>query len=88
VKESAKRLNAGRKQRIDQAVIEVYARLIWLARTLRKDSRPSNGKSERREPNLPHQRDVAGIKMIEIIGYIAGTAVRCLAQRMRESIPD
>src|SRR5438105_2810293 len=77
-----------RAQLVDEAVVEVEARLIHASASAREDARPRDREPERVEPELAHERDVVAIAVVEVAREVPGVAVSHLPRRRAEAIPN
>ena len=77
-----------REQRIDEAIVEVEALRIGRADAVGKDARPRNREAVGARAERLHERDVLLVAMIMVDRDVAGVAVRDLAGRVGEAVPD
>ena len=75
------------EQLVDEPVVEVQARLVHPAATLREDARPRDREAERVEAELAHQPDVVAVAMVEVARDLAGVAVAHLPGCRGEAVP-
>ena len=73
---------------VDEAVVEVEAGCVDGAGRARDDARPGDREAEGVEPELPHQRDVLRIAVVEVARDLAVVAGADLAGRRAEPVPD
>ena len=81
-------LDAVLEQFVDEAVVEVEALGVRLARSFRKHPRPRDRKPVGLGAQFADQADVFLVAVVVFVGAIAGGAVLDLARRVRERIPD
>ena len=73
---------------LSKSAIKLHAGRVELPGAGRKDPGPRNRESIRIHAEIGHDRDILGIPVVVIIGYVAGRTVRDLAWRVGEGIPN
>src|SRR6516165_4524973 len=80
--------DAGRKQGIDESVVERKSRLVGCTASARQHARPGDGEAVGVDAEIAHQRNVFAIATIVITGDLAGVAVLHLAGHATIAVPD
>src|SRR4051794_9592933 len=88
VKQRCERLDAIRKQLVDQPVVEVEPCLVDVAASLRQHAWPRDREAEHVEPELLHQADVVRVAVVEVARDRAGVAAPNLAGGRTKAVPD
>ena len=81
-------LNAGSKEFINQATVEIHSFWVRMASTRRKNPRPRYGETIRGRAEVLHQLHIILVKMIMVVCDVAVVPVPDLAGRRRVSIPN
>ncbi len=88
MEEGAEGLDVSGEESVDEAFVEVDAFGVGRAGALRENARPGDGETEALRPEALHQLDVLRIAVIEVVGDIAGLALKSFVGRVGEGIPD
>ncbi len=86
--ERHERADAALEQLVEQPVVEVQPVVIHASAPVRQDPRPRDREAESVDAELPHERDVLGIAMVEVARDLARVAVADLPRRGAEPVPD
>src|SRR6185503_1129400 len=82
------RLNAARKQAVDQSLVKAKAGRVDATGALRQHAAPRDAEAIRAQPQRMHQIDIALEASIMVAGNVAGIAVRNSPGRVHEAMPD
>lgn len=82
------RLDARRKQCVDQLLVVIDTLQIGSSGALGKDARPGDRETVGPDAQIAHQGDVLGIAMVGVVGVVAVGAAHDAARLVREHIPD
>src|ERR1700740_191117 len=88
MKKRGKRSYARSQQVIHQTVIEIETPDIRFPFSLRKDSRPGNGKTVCLDAQVAHQFDVFFVTMVVVTSNIAVLGAFDVSRCMRKGVPD
>ena len=88
VEQVDQRLDASVEQGVDQALVEVEARLVDGAGPRGQDARPADAEPVCARPELGHQTDVLRVAVVVVARDVARAAVRDRARSAREGVPD
>jgi hypothetical protein len=88
VVERGYRSDAGRQQRIDQAVVEPDAARLDPAGATGLDAWPGNREPVRTEAELPHDADVLLPPVVMVVRDVAVVARPGATRRVAEGVPD
>ncbi len=88
MEERRERLDSLFEERVDEPVVEVEARVVDAATSVREHARPGDREPERVEAELAHELHVVAVAVVEVACDLAGVAAADLAGRRGEAIPD
>jgi hypothetical protein len=88
VVERHERLDLVGKQLVDEPVVEIEAGRVHAAPSFGQDPRPGDREPESVQTEVPHQRDVVAVPVVEVARDESGVPGPDLARCRREAIPD